>query len=513
MTLVKIPGFVGYKAARVSSFDGRAIGKLTDTNHLYSLRSMAPSDYDKKIISIYTQTATYNNDFWQMISKSSVYYPDTEVWKWDITVPYMYPTIVDIPMTTTNLAKPGIDGQKFQIVLDKKSFFIHDTITPDRRYGPQWYVTDDPVPYNNNWLYTLTLNTTSPLTDYVTSNWLQVGLNVLPVGNVIGEFDDKLSGLPELGSRITLYETMAGGYGKEHTVTKWADTFTPRNEKGQPLDIITYNKYRVNEAGQVQILDTRWEPMVEQLIRKEMMELKVRQMIWSKPGTVRTGGNSQEVKKTVEGLYWKMRNNGNLVQYPRGEFSLNIFRNTFGDLFYRRVDMANRRVKVYTNEAGFDVFDNALQQDLLNSGFTIVADNRFIEGSGRNMTLNYAFSSAVTRETGRIELVHLKELDEPQTNLEYGQNKKSTPVFMVFDISPEGDGTPKSNVREVRPKGAPSMTWGYVDGRQSHLGFAASQGMQSANMFPGYKIWYEDRADIFVEDMSRMVLIEELPLY
>jgi len=64
-----------------------------------------------------------------------------------------------------------------------------------------------------------------------------------------------------------------------------------------------------------------------------------------------------------------------------------------------------------------------------------------------------------------MEVVHLLELDEPQTNTEYGQNKKSTPIFIVFDISPEGDGTPKNNVREVRMQGAPSMTWGYVDGR------------------------------------------------
>ena len=49
-----IPGFTGLKYARVSSMDKRAIGKLTDSNHLESFHDLAPDQYDKKVISIYT---------------------------------------------------------------------------------------------------------------------------------------------------------------------------------------------------------------------------------------------------------------------------------------------------------------------------------------------------------------------------------------------------------------------------------------------------------------------------
>jgi hypothetical protein len=51
-----------------------------------------------------------------------------------------------------------------------------------------------------------------------------------------------------------------------------------------------------------------------------MLELKVKKMIWGKPGTVKTNGSKQEVKRTSAGVYHRMRNNGNLVQYNRGEF-------------------------------------------------------------------------------------------------------------------------------------------------------------------------------------------------
>jgi hypothetical protein len=68
-----------------------------------------------------------------------------------------------------------------------------------------------------------------------------------------------------------------------------------------------------------------------------------------------------------------------------------LIRSVFGDLFYRRVDVKDRRVKMYTNEAGFDVFQTALKQDALNSGLTFVdSGNRFMQGEGQHITYNFA---------------------------------------------------------------------------------------------------------------------------
>ena len=63
MALQTIPGFTGFAATRVSSMDKRSIGKFTDANHMESLHMTDPADYDKKIISLYTQTQLYANDF------------------------------------------------------------------------------------------------------------------------------------------------------------------------------------------------------------------------------------------------------------------------------------------------------------------------------------------------------------------------------------------------------------------------------------------------------------------
>lgn len=518
MAIQTVPGLTGFTYGRFSSMDRRAVGKLTDSNHIESFHSEEPADYDKKIISIYTQSSLYSNDFLDMINKSTPYYIEgnTDSWKWEVAVPYKFPKIIDVPVSTANLARPGIDGQEFQLVLDTSEFSKNAIISiGSRQYGPRLYVIKDPLPWNAGFLYSFTYISESPTTDYCPKTFLQVGMDVELVDAAIGEFDQDLLGLPRLGDKIEMFETLSSSYGFEHSITSWADD-RKLNIKPGEMDLLVYAPQRNNQLPtKKSASDLRWEPFIEFWMRKSMLELKVKRMIWSKPGTVKTNGSKQEVKRTSAGVYHRMRNNGNLVQYNRGEFSANLIRSVFGDLFYRRVDVKDRRVKMYTNEAGFDVFQQALKDDALNSGLTLVADsgNRYIQGAGQNLTYNWAFDSMVTRETGKVELVHLKELDLPQTNLDYGQNKKSTPVFFVFDVSPQSDGSMINNMREVRLKGAPSMTWGYIDGRRHHLGFAKSQGMSSANKFPGYQMWMEDRCDIFIEDLSRTVLIEEIPQF
>ncbi len=521
MALQQIPGYSsGFIATRYSSLNKRALGKFTDSNHLSQLHMSDPADYDKKIISLYTQTSLYANDFLQMVNKAKPYYIDknTDHWKWKVRVPYQFPTIVEVPDSTLALSNIGIDRQVFEVVFDKKEFFISDVITANKMYGQQFIVVNDPTPYGRAWRYQLQLVTTNPLTTSVDIQWIQEGKEYQFLYNAIGEFTEKLSGLGSLGDEITLYESMGAGTGVEHTITGWADTRSLAGSSLEmdsygPLDIITYGKKVRNEEGTKMKLGA-WEPFIEMMLRKKMLEMKSEKMIWAQGGSANDNGQFQDMKKLSMGVYPRMRKYGNLEQYNDGQFSINIIRNVFGDLFYRRVDMAKRKVHMFTNEAGMEVFRTAAKDDLLKAGLTIIADNRFIQGSGQHMQISWAFDSMVTADTGQITLSHLMELDLPQTNSEFGRNKKSTPLFMVFDVSPMNDGSSLSdNVREVRHAGMPSMEWGYIDGTHSHLGHAASKGMSSANMFPGYKIWMKDRYDVFMEDPTRTALIEQVPQF
>lgn len=517
MSLQTIPGLTGLTYARISSMDKRAIGKLTDSNHLESLQhDSEPQDYDKKIISIYTQTSLVANDFLAMINKSTPYLLDgmSDSWKWGIEKPYQFPKIIGIPNTTATQSNIGIDGRTFEIILDTVVAKNCVISVGHKMYGPQFYVVSDPIQDGLGWIHTCTLRSSNPITDFVDPKFLQTGLDVDVIDVVLGEFDEDMGGLQKLADKITMFETLGSSYGFSHKITAWADDKILKDNRGLPLDIMVYMQGVRNELPLTRN-DVKWEPFIEFLLRKTMVETKVKRMIWNRPGITKTNGAKQEIKKSSAGIYYRMRNSGNYHPYNRGEFSGNMLRAIFGDLFYRRVDMKDRHVKMYTNEAGIAVFQQMIKEDAFSSGlnFNVGDSDKFVQGSGQTLIYNFAFSGMVTMETGKIEVSHLKELDLPQTNLEFGQNKKSTPVFMVFDVSPTSDGTLINNIREVRRAGTPSMQWGYIDGRRSHLGAMASQGFIASSKFPGYEIWMEDRSDIFIEDMSRTVLIEEIPQF
>lgn len=519
MALTKVPGQVGYKAYKFSSMDGRAKGKLTDANHMHALTDQGgPTNYDRGIIDIYTQTSQVADDFTQMINKSTPFEIVGNDFQWEIRAPYEFVQCIEIPDATLNNPTPGIDGTTFEIAFDRAYFQKNDIITADMDYGDKLFVTEDPTPYNKGYLYTVKL-----VGVYVNKNssanlrWLAPGVQYDKVDNSIGEFDQDLSGLDNEPSTIKMFDSVSAGYGVEHTITGWADDLTPmdtsRDSYGNVQDLMLYEKYERNAQGAWVYAGTRWEPIIERKMKLEMLKMRKNRTLWGGGGEINTQGQKHQPKKVTEGIVSKMRNNGNYFQYQRGDFNFNFLREIFGDLFYRRVDMANRRVKLYTNEAGMRIFRNAAKEDLMNSGITIIGDERFIQGTGQNMTVNYGFDSIVTMETGRIEVSHLKELDLPQLNSQFGQNKMSTPKFMVFDVS-NSEGGLINNIREVRQKNRPNnMTWGYIDGRRHHLGAFASQGHTASSKVDGYTIFMEDKSDIFIEDLSRTVLIEEVPQF
>lgn len=517
MALQFYPGFTGLAVGRISSNDRRTIGKFTDSNALESFHRSNPTDYDKQVISLYTQSSLYSNDFQQMLDGTSPFLIDgmSDAWTWDIEVPYRFPKIIDVPASTTSQTSPGLDGKAVEVVLDIRLSVNTIFAIGSRMHGQQFAVISDGVPYNRAWLHQVVLLSANPYAESVNMQYFVPGVEIeLDMGGALGEFDSKYPGLGKLAEKLSMYETLGSEYGKQHSITGWADDkrVMGNDDKGNPLDIIYYSQVRngkvVDWKGGV-----KWEPFIEFLLRKEMLATKTNKHFWGQPGYLQSFGSQQELKKVSAGIYPRMRHSGNYVPYNRGELSVNLFRTVFGDLFYRRVAMKDRKVKLYTNEAGIAAFRDAIKNSALSDGlqFNVGSSDKFIQGSGQNLVLNYAFESFITQETGSVQVIHLQELDLQQTNTEFGQNKKSTPVFFVFDVSPTSGGSLLNNVREVRRANRPNMIWGYIDGVRHHLGAYASQGHSAANMDDKYTIFMKDRCDIFIEDLSRTVLIEEIP--
>jgi hypothetical protein len=377
MATQQLPGQPGLFFGRASSMDKRTIGKFTDRNHLSSLHSTEPADYDKKIINLYTQTGLVSNDFLNMINKSTPYYLDgnTDTFRWYGTKPYEFPKILSVPDSTLTQANIGIDGKPFELIVDTDRFQENDIVTLGHpRYGQKLAVTAGPRPASGrSWIYEFMLMSINPQVDTVSRQWLKPGITIQYSHNNTGEFDQEGSGLGPLGDKLEFFETLGSGILFNHKETKWASERTLKDGQGRPLDILVYGNRKRGELP-TSTTAVRWEPFVEFQMRKEMLEAKVSKMIWAQPGTLRSRGGKQELKKESAGIYWRMKNSGNYIGYDRGTFSLNLLKAAFGTIFYRREAIKDRRVKMYTNEAGFEQFDQACKEDAEASGINITTN-------------------------------------------------------------------------------------------------------------------------------------------
>lgn len=518
MPLNQLPGQPGYVVQPYASANLRKdeIAKLTDSNHIDRILEQADAEkYDRDITTLFMEGYKYRDTFFEnIVQNASTFYVNNPniPFYWDIDLPRELPRLIEIPSSTSSLAKPGVDGQTFQFVSSRKVFVLNDVVAlGSYEFGPQVEIVADPLPFNGNWLYTAVLATLDK-TEFLTNKWFKVGVPLLKVDNSIGEFDQDLSSFAIEGGKMRLYDRLGAGFGVEHTTTSWADTIVPTGKNGEKLDIQVITKYEKNSKGEVIPVQSYWSRTAEIALRKEMRNMQVRRFLYGAAATTQTSAQQQEVKYKSDGLMRKIRKAGNYLPLPKGAFSINMLRSLY-DVFYdNRVAIEDRKETVlYTNRAGMQAFKEASKEDLRNAGFTMMIDsgNRFATGSGQDIVLNWGVSGVITEETGLIRMVYLPELDVRHTEQEYGRTRRRAPVFMSLDVLNNTQNSIKNNLRIVRPKGQPGPTWGYIDGRRSHNGFSASQGMMSASKYPGSTIWMEDRCDLRIDDLSRTLLIEE----
>ena len=510
MAIQRLPGFQGVMAMDVSSVTHA--GKFTDANALSRLGQDNPTMYDREIISLYSQTTEKASDFMNMLNKSTPFYinSNTDSWSWKVNSPWIPNRLVEItPSTASNINSLGVDGKPFEMVFDRP-FQLNAVVSANKMYGDALLVVTEPRPYGKGYLVEVELTGASVNKNSVAqSRFIVEGHEYSQIDFITGEFDQDLDGIDIAGHSITLMDSMGAGYGVQHTTTKWAGQRTLKDEKGNLKDIVAYTQYKINEMGKPEVLGVRWETYAERKAREKMLMIRTNRILWAKGGQSQARGGKQEVRKHVEGIYSKMKRFGQYNDFNKGQFSGNLLRQVFGDLFYRRVEIGKRRVKLYTNEAGMELFRQANLDDLKASGLTIIADNRFIQGTGQNMMVNYGFDMMFSWETGTVEVSHLVELDLADDYDTFAINRKSPPIFYAFDIT-NPEGGLQNNIREVRQQGAPSMTWGYINGRQDAVK-GNMYGGQSASMNPGSTLWFEDRFDIFIEDFSKVVVFEQTP--
>ena len=505
-SIPRVNGQVIANAHLTSSFYSKnGLGKLTDKNFVETMLRTKPDQYDKMMIRLFTDTKLYSNDLVDLVMKSGKPFMVNDP---NGVFTYNIKKRAELPKVVINLAsavaKPGIDGTEFEIVFDKNVFVVNDIITAHRyEQETQIQIVAGPEKYQNAFKYRCrAMGATS--SDFVNQRFLNVGVEYFKIGNLLGEFTTSHSSLGLFDGHLQVMADVLQQYSVEHTITDWADATklgVQTDASGNPLDITYYSISDPNAQGEKTKI-VGWEPTVSRLLRMEMLRMKANILMWGRQGN----GKDEKGRPTraKQGM-WQQLHLGNVVYYDKGQFSLNLIRSAVGDLFYNRVLIKDRKVKIYTNRAGMELAATAIRKDFNGQNFMLSAD-KFMDGKDR-LKQGYAFQfdHFMTTETGPVEFVELEQLNEHATFLELGPNKKTPPVFIIMDISGQED----SGIREVKLATRPNMYYQYVPGS---VGFGAQQTV-IANKDPYSTYIMKDFTGVFLEDPTRTVIIKEYPRF
>lgn len=481
-----------------------ALGKFTDKNMLDTILKDRPQMYDK-VIKLFTQSRIYSNDFTDMIMSNGTPFLIDEP---DSQFEYKLHKYCDLPKVVLNLAdtiaRPGIDGQEFELVFDKKVFVTNDIITAHRREQEvQLQVVEEPTTYQNFFKYKF--RAIGQYADsYVSQRFLAVGTEYIKIGNRIGEYSTQLSSLGTIDGHLTVTTEGLMEYGVEHSMTEYARLKQIRTDQfGNKLDITYYSFTGTNHMGEPINL-TLWEPTMANLLRTEMVKMKANMLLWGRQGLARD--EHGRPTKVYAGL-WQQMHLGNVVYYNKGKFSMNIIRYTLDNLFHNRVKVSDRKAIIYTNRSGYQLVEKAIKEDALAQGFTYNAENYVTGKDNLNLGFQFGFTWYHTKETGMVQFKELEQLNQADTFLEQGPSKRTQPIFIIMDIS---GGAGQSGIRELKLKGRPSMLSAYIPGV---TGFNGTDSVLAASKDPWQTWQMKDFTGIFLEDPTKTVLIKEYPQF
>jgi hypothetical protein len=130
-------------------------------------------------------------------------------YKWQIPIAQDLPYIVE-DIEPTNDEK-GVDGQTFQIKLNKRAFGHGDIITYDKYNGVEMYITQaDVVPVGDGFIYTVQL-VNNDNTKYLDNKYLTIGTKVFRKGSARGEYGERFSDIGNVSSGFREFYNFVGG--------------------------------------------------------------------------------------------------------------------------------------------------------------------------------------------------------------------------------------------------------------------------------------------------------------
>ena len=452
-------------------------------------------------------------------------------YKWQIPVAQDLPYFVeDIdPANTTK----GVDGQTFQVKINKRAFGHGDIITYDKYNGVELYITaDDVIPAGDGFIYTVQL-VNNDNTKYLDNKYLKVGTKVFRKGSARGEYGERFSDLGNVASGFREFYNFVGGAEAHvhYSISSRADLMMKgglRADGTVPV-IELWRNFDKSLDPSITNLETMAEKMGKDYVKKAYQSGQLTRsflttleaahltkiandietyLMWGQGGRIKQDG-PDDIRLSV-GL-WKQLDNSYKRIYNRGSFNLELFKSEIFNFFNGRVEFKGpdpqRALIVQTGMGGMKLVNEAIKKEAVNSGLVLNAHELgAVTGKGMDLNFGFAYTSYVIPFLANVKFVLNPAFDNVHTNDIENPIIDGFPLssynFIIFDIT---DNT-NDNIFLLKLSWDNQLKWFYQNGTMDYMG--RTQGFQSSGQFNGYRVFMtQTMPAIWVKDPTKVLKI------
>jgi hypothetical protein len=547
----------------VKKADYRMAGVFTDANNLINLFSDDIRSTHMGVLSAWNQWSLISTPLLSMTElQNNTIYLNGNDGEMTFNMPYQLDGVSVKEEFSTDIARPGMDGQTFEICLGdgnlEPTFQVGTRITPDFRDGQNLLIVGvNSAPVGQGFLYSVRL-VTNDRNEYFDKKWLAVGTQYFRISGTVNEFDEKFAGIDNSFGMMKLKHQLGGGRGVEYTIT--GDAYRLNLQVGKNQGNVSGLDFVMNKANSLTPNDpgfymaigegngklgtdgmqgfkpgtVTWMNMVDALLLKQLMLDEERDLMWARGGLV-TGARNKSII-VGEGLYNQMKR-GNWVKLPR--YSKQALMNAFGQVFRNRPDIPDymRRFKLQGGRGAVMELQRIFQEQLnttANQAGAVIqaADLGIVKKVGEingvtQLSTGFRMQSAFISGLGWLEIEHNPAFDSQYSRSEdepyIGGFPRHSYTSAIFDVTDSAStnaaevtsqvefakGVDKgANVYLVRNAAMPGNKMTYINGRTSKFPISAGGGSVASTRFDGYTTMIENRSNIWLKDPTKSILFE-----
>lgn len=452
------------------------------------------------------------------------------------------PTAQDLPFLVEDISgvdKPGIDGQTFDIKVNRRAFGYGAIIKFSKYVGVEMYVVPEEVakiePHGDGWKYTVQL-VNSDNVRFLDKKYLKAGTKVFRGGSARGEHGRSYDDLGVVSSGYREYYNFVGN-AEAHSHYSVSSRAALIEKNGIAADgglkvseiwrsfdpqiandpSITNLNGIVNKMGDGYVrqaikdgsLVRGWLPALEAAHVSKIARDIETYLMWGAGGRIREGAD--DVRMSV-GLWHQLDSSYRRI-YNKNQFNLDLFRSEIFNFFNGKENFVgpdpNRSIVVQTGMAGMKLATEAIAKYALSQGFIVDATNiGAITGKGMDLGFGFAFTHFTIPFLANIKFVlnpaldpvHDSDIDNPIID----GYRLSSYSFIIFDITDNMNDNIFLLKHTTYDKG---LIWFVEEGDMSYMA-RQLQGFKGNPRVSGYSVYMRQTFPaIWVKDPTKILKI------